>query len=68
MRSLASLAALDALLAEKGPLLLLKHSTRCPISAAALEEVEAGPLRLLRVAVKLEGESARDILAGLLKA
>ena len=41
MRSLASLADLDALLAEQGPVLLLKHSTRCPISAAALEEVEA---------------------------
>ena len=41
MRPLASLADLDVLLAEKGSVLLLKHSTRCPISAAALEEVEA---------------------------
>ena len=41
MKTLTSLAGLDALLAEPGPLLLLKHSTRCPISAAALEEVEA---------------------------
>lgn len=35
------MADLDALLQEAGPVLLLKHSTTCPISAAALEEVEA---------------------------
>ena len=40
-----------------------------PLSGRVVEtDVESGPLRLLRVAVKLEGESARDILAGLLKA
>lgn len=41
MRELTSLAELDALLAEPGPLLLFKHSTQCPISAGALAEVEA---------------------------
>ena len=41
MRRLTSTAGLDALLAEPGPLLLFKHSTQCPVSAAALEEVEA---------------------------
>ena len=41
MRRLTSLAGLDALLKEPGPVLLLKHSTTCPISAEALEEVEA---------------------------
>jgi hypothetical protein len=40
-----------------------------PVSGQVVEtDVEAGPLRLLRVAVKLEGESARDILVSLLKA
>lgn len=41
MRTLTSLAELDALLAETEPAPLFKHSTRCPISAAALEEMEA---------------------------
>lgn len=41
MKRLESLADLEALLKEPGPVLLLKHSTQCPISARALEEVEA---------------------------
>lgn len=41
MRALTTLAELDALLKEPGPTLLFKHSTRCPISAGALEEMEA---------------------------
>ena len=41
MRRLANLADLEALLKEPGPVLLLKHSTQCSISARALEEVEA---------------------------
>jgi len=41
VRSLTSLAELDALLKEPGPTLLFKHSTRCPISAEALEEMGA---------------------------
>jgi bacillithiol system protein YtxJ len=32
---------LDAFLASRATGFILKHSTRCPISAAALEEVEA---------------------------
>lgn len=41
MKRLTSLDELDVLLGEPGPTLLFKHSTRCPISAAALEEMEA---------------------------
>jgi len=40
-----------------------------PLSGQVVDtDIEAGPLRLLRVAVKLQGDAARDILAGLLKA
>lgn len=39
MKTLESLDDLDALLAEPGrPVVLFKHSTRCPVSAEALEE------------------------------
>ncbi|HYE98629.1 MAG TPA: bacillithiol system redox-active protein YtxJ [Planctomycetota bacterium] len=39
MKTLASLEDLDALLAERGkPVVLFKHSTRCPVSAMAEEE------------------------------
>jgi len=41
VRALTTLAELDGLLKEPGPTLLFKHSTRCPISAGALEEMEA---------------------------
>lgn len=40
MRRLTSLADLDEVLKEPGTVLLFKHSTRCPISAHALGEVE----------------------------
>ncbi|HEX7900427.1 MAG TPA: hypothetical protein VF950_21845 [Planctomycetota bacterium] len=53
----ASPARVDALVAGR------------PLSGQVVEtDLDTGHVRLLRVAVKLEGESARDILAGLLKA
>lgn len=51
---LRSVAELDAALAAPGPLLLLKHSTACPVSAAAYDEYEAfrtGPGATVRTAV-----------------
>jgi bacillithiol system protein YtxJ len=44
MRRLTSLAELDDVLKEPGTVLLFKHSTRCPISAEALSEVQASGL------------------------
>ena len=41
VKRLESLAELERVLKEPGPVLLLKHSTQCSISARALEEVEA---------------------------
>jgi bacillithiol system protein YtxJ len=41
MRRLESPAELEAVLKDPGTVLLLKHSTRCSISAQALEEVQA---------------------------
>ena len=40
MRTLTSEAEAEAFLAEPGPRWLLKHSNACPISFAALEQVE----------------------------
>lgn len=42
-RQLRTMAELDAILAEshRRPVLILKHSTRCPVSAAAFREWQA---------------------------
>jgi bacillithiol system protein YtxJ len=41
MINLESVAALDEALREKRPVILFKHSTQCPVSAAADEEYRA---------------------------
>ncbi len=43
MREITTLKEFDALLAEseRGPILILKHSTRCPVSAAAHNRMQA---------------------------
>jgi bacillithiol system protein YtxJ len=43
MREITTLEELDALLleSERGPVLILKHSTRCPVSAAAYSRMQA---------------------------
>lgn len=52
---------------EAGPARVDAVVAGLPLSGQVVESEVEGPLRLRRVAVKLEGESARDILVGLLK-